>query len=171
MKAPLSTRPRKKGMSMKIPTRVVIAGAAILTVAAARPAAAQSQPDTTGLVRAVASIVTDSLIRRVGRGPLYVRPSSTPFDSAVAVLLRADPAISTFRNERLTTYAWLGTRGYTMRGDTAAVLVEFGTTSPPTGGIDTYIEENLHLFVRDGGGWRYVRREFVRGMDLGAVRG
>lgn len=154
---------------MKPRNILLIAGAVILS---ARTADAQAQPDTAGLVRAVAALVADSIIPRLGDPPVYIQAPRTPFDSAVAALLRTEPGTAVFpSNERPPAYEWTGTRGYVMRGDTVAVLVEWGTTAPSDGLIDTYIEENLHLFVRDGRGWRYVRREFVRGMDAGPVRG
>jgi hypothetical protein len=150
---------------------LMIIGAVILALGAARPARAQSQPDTAGLVRAVASIVADSVIPRVSKGPVYILTPATPFDSAIAAILRTAPGTVTFGTGRPRAYEWVGTRGYTVQGDTVSVLVEVGMTAPGSGPIDTYIEENLHLFVRDTGGWRYIRRQFVRGMDLGPVRG
>lgn len=151
----------------------VIVGAAILVLGAARPATAQARPDTDGLARAAASFLADSVFSRIGaRDSLFIATPTTAFDSATASAFLAVPGTRAFGRGRPPAYEWIGTRGYTMRGDTAAVLVEIGTKSPSDGrAIDTYIEQNLYLFVREGGGWRFVGREFVRGMDLGPVRG
>lgn len=158
---------------MRLRITLAMAAVAMLAAGGVRTASAQAQPDPAGLVPAVAAIVVDSVISRVGGGcdPVYIRTPETPFDSAVAAILRTTPDTRTFGASRPESYEWVGTRGYTMRGDTAAVLVEAGSRTPPDGGIDTYIEENRYLFVRDGGGWRFVRREFVGGMDVGPVLG
>ena len=150
-----------------------MAGAAILVVAGAPTASAQAQPDTAGLVRAVTSVLADSVMPRLTRGDaLFVATPATAFDSATATILRGVPGARAFGPDRLPQYAWVGTRGFTMQGDTAAVMVEWGSKAPSDGrAIDTYIEQNLYLFIPDGAGWRYVRRRFVRGMDLGPVRG
>jgi hypothetical protein len=37
--------------------------------------------------------------------------------------------------------------------------------------MDGYLETRRYRFVREGGGWRFLRREFVRGADFGSVRG
>jgi hypothetical protein len=150
-----------------------MAGAAILVLGGARTASAQAQPDTAGLVRAVTSVLADSVMPRLMRSePLFVATPAAAFDSATAAILRGVPGARTFGPDRLPQYGWIGTRGFTMQGDTAAVMVEMGSKAPSDGrAIDTYIEQNLFLFVPDASGWRYVRRRFVRGMDLGPVRG
>lgn len=157
---------------MKLRIMLLMAAVAMLAPGGVRTASAQAQPDPDGLVGAVGAFVTDSVISRVGGcGPVYIRTPETPFDSAVAAILRTAPDTRTFGASRPEAYEWVGTLGYTMRGDTASVLVEVGDRTPPNGGIDTYIEQNRYLFVRAGSGWRFVRREFVRGLDLGPVRG
>lgn len=158
---------------MKRRILLVIIGAAILVLGGARTVSAQARPDTAGLMHAVTSVLADSVMPRLGRRePLFVATPATAFDSATAVILRAVPGARTFGPERPPAYGWIGTRGFTMRGDTAAVMVEVGSKAPSDGrAIDTYIEQNLYLFVPDASGWRYVRRQFVRGMDLGPVRG
>jgi hypothetical protein len=147
--------------------------AAILVLGGARRASAQAQPDTAGLVRAVTSVLADSVMPRLMRGePLFVAAPAAAFDSATAAILLGVPGARPFGPERLPQYGWIGTRGFTMHGDTAAVMVERGSKAPSDGrAIDTYIEQNLFLFVPDASGWRYVGRQFVRGMDLGPVRG
>jgi hypothetical protein len=148
----------------------MIVAAAVLALGSPRAAGAQAQPDTAGLVRAVGSVLVDSVVPHLGdRNPNYVLTPATAFDSAVAAVLRDAPGMRTGR--RPGAAEWVGTRGFSMRGDTAAVMVEVGTSSPGAGPIDTYIEDNRFLFVRGPAGWRFVRREFVRGADYGAVRG
>jgi hypothetical protein len=157
---------------MKLRITLLVAAIAVLTPGAVRTASAQAQPDPDGLAAAAAGIVADSVLPRLGGcDPVYIRTPETPFDSAVAALLRTEPDTRTFGASQPDAYEWVGTRGYTLQGDTASVLVEVGDRTPPNGGIDTYIEHNRYLFVRAGGGWRFVRREFVRGMDVGGVRG
>ncbi|HEY0015219.1 MAG TPA: hypothetical protein VGC13_02830 [Longimicrobium sp.] len=157
---------------MKLRIMLLTAAVALLAPGGARTASAQAQPDPDGLAAAVGAIVADSVLPRLGGcDPVYIRTPETPFDSAVAALLRTEPDTRAFGASRPEAYEWVGTRGYTLQGDTASVLVEVGARTPPNGGIDTYIEENRYLFIRAGGGWRFVRREFVRGMDLGPVRG
>lgn len=158
---------------MKRRILLVTAAAAIGILGGARTVDAQAQPDTAGLVRVVASVLADSVMPRVVRSePLFVATPATAFDSATAALLRRVPGARTFGPDRLPQYGWIGTRGFTMRGDTAAVMVETGSKAPSDGrAIDTYIQQDLYLFVRDPSGWRYARRQFVRGMDLGPVRG
>jgi hypothetical protein len=166
------TRPHIMESAMKSRIMPLIAAIAMLAWGGVRTASAQAQPDPAGLVGAVGAIITESVMSRVsGSKPLYSATPEAPFDSAVAAILRAAPNIQTFGASRPESYQWVGTRGYAMRGDTASVLVEVGDRTPPNGGIDTYIEHNHHLFVREGSGWRFVRREFVRGMDGGPFRG
>jgi hypothetical protein len=158
-------------MKLRI-TLLLMPAIAMLALGAVRTASAQAQPDPDGLAAAAAAIVAESVLPRLGGcDPVYIRTPETPFDSAVAALLRAVPDTRTFGGPGPESYVWVGTRGYTLQGDTASVLVEFGTRVPPDGGIDTYTEHNRYLFVRAASGWRFVRREFVRGMDAGPVRG
>lgn len=150
-----------------------MAGAAILVLGGAPAASAQAQPDTAVLVRAVTSFLADSVMPRLGGcNPLFVRTAETAFDTATAaVLLETVPSAEAFGPRPPPAYEWVRTRGFTMRGDTAAVMVEVGSTSPQPGeDIDTYIEQHLYLFVPDASGWRYVRRRLMRGMHLGEPR-
>lgn len=133
----------------------------------------QAPPGMDGLASDVGAFFADSVLAEWSRSqPLYVSAPATAFDSAVTAILLAVPEVRTFGTRRPRSYEWIATRGVTMRGDTAAVLFEVGTTDPQEGRhIDTYIRQDLFFFVSDAGGWRYVRREFVRGTDLGTVRG
>ncbi|HEU4886196.1 MAG TPA: nuclear transport factor 2 family protein [Longimicrobium sp.] len=133
----------------------------------------QAPPGADGLASAVGAFLVDSMIAGYSSAePLYLSAPGTAFDSAVAAILIAEPRVRTFGTRRPAGYQWITTRDFTLRGDTAAVMVEVGVRHPPDGSpIDTYIEQNLYFFVPDGPGWRCVRREFVRGTDLGSVRG
>ena len=148
---------------------------AVLVFAAAlgggRAASAQTPSDTMEVAQAVADLVGDSLLPRMGRHrpPLLGEPTQA-FDRWVTLRLQ-----EAHRLEMMPTQAdtaqWVGTRGFDVRGDTAAVLVEVGTTARPSRGIHTYIEQNRYYFVRAPSGWKYVRSEFVSGADAGDVRG
>lgn len=147
----------------------------ILWVDAARPASAQTPADTAALVRAVGTLLVDSVVPRLGdRSPNYVLEAGTAFDSAVAAILFQTPGISRgTRGRTRGSHQWVGTRGFTLRGDTAAVMVEVGTHTPrkDRGAIDTWIQQTGYLFVREGAGWRMVGRAWVRDIDAGPVRG
>jgi predicted alpha/beta superfamily hydrolase len=124
--------------------------------------------DSAALARAVAATLASALARRNG-DPTVVHAGETAFDSAVAaLLLGARGTIPPSPRESGTT---LMTRGFAMRGEVAAVLVAETVHDPSAGCITTYIEENRYLFVPGPGGWEFVGREFVRGMDLGGVPG
>lgn len=151
--------------------RIAIAFVAALLALGHAPAArAQARPDTAGLADSVASTLMTDLARMRSRHRLDVEAGPTAFDSAVAGRLRAVPEATL--PPPLPGYRdWIGVHGVTFTGDTAAVMVRFGTSSPPNGGIDMYIETQRYLFVRDASGWRFVRRDFVSGADYGTVRG
>lgn len=141
----------------------------VATLGGGRAAAAQTASDTTEVAQAVTSFISDSVIPRLGkRTPLLGEPTQA-FDRWVTLRLQ-----QAHRLELMPTPAdtadWVVTRGFTVNGDTAAVLVEVGTRARP-GSIHTYIEQNRYYFVRAPSGWKYVRREFVRGADIGDVRG
>lgn len=153
--------------------RILLTLSGILLAGAARPAAAQAAPDTAALVRAVGTLVVDSIVPRLGdREPNYLLEPETPFDSAVAALLRPHPAISRGKHGRASgAHEWVGTRGFTLQGDTAAVVVEAGTYTPGMGVIDTWIQRTCYLFVPEPGGWRLVGVAWVSDIDAGPVRG
>jgi hypothetical protein len=156
---------------MKPMLSMKVAAAAVLVLGTAPAARAQAAPDTAGLARAVGALLVDSVVPRLSRDHgVYLRDPATPFDSAVAAVLREVPGVKG-SGARPDTVEWIGTLGFTLRGDTAAVLVEVGTSAPGEGPIDTYVEHNAFLFVPGPSGWRFVRREFVQGADFGPVRG
>ena len=128
--------------------------------------------DSAGLVRAVSAVVTDSLVPRYRRlrGPLAIETPHTPFDSATALILRAAKGVDAPVREGKSG-TWAGTAGFILRGDTAAVMVVVRQHDRDRSPISTYIAGNRYLFVRGPAGWRYVRREFVRGLDIGGVPG
>jgi hypothetical protein len=164
-----------------------LAGAALCfaAVAAVLAASAQSLADTTELADAVARVIGDSLLPRLRSGsrsllphqhrgdPMFVAKATTDFDARVVRTLQEVHRLP-FLKAQADTALWVGTRGATVRGDTAAVLVEVGTRRRPAPAnfpIHTYVETSRYLFVRAPRGWRFVRREFVRGADIGSVRG
>ena len=152
--------------------RILLAAVALLAEGATRQATAQTPADSASLVRATASVVIEQVIPYLGgREPNFMVPPATGFDSAVAAIVLRAPGMESRPRPLRANAQWVGTHGFTVRGDTAAVLVEVGTSVPPNGGIDTYIEKNLYLFVPEGPGWRFVRRQFVSGADSGAIRG
>jgi hypothetical protein len=63
---------------MKVRRRIVVA-CTFAALAAATPLRAQAPMDTT-LARAVASVLADSLLDRVTRGPIVWRENSGPID-------------------------------------------------------------------------------------------
>lgn len=145
-------------------------------VGGSQAASAQTAADTT----AVGDVIGDSLIPALRRGgslfphdnrgdPLFLLEPTTSFDGLVTLRLEQAHGL-TFMQAELDTAQWIVTRGMNLRGDTADVLVEVGTRRRP-GGIHTYIETNRYVFVRTPAGWRFMQREFVRGADLGDVRG
>lgn len=145
---------------------------AALALGAAPSVRAQAAPDTAALVRAVGAVLADSVVPRLGdRAPNYVMWSTTPFDSAVAAVLLAVPGLRPPPDRYPAAYERVGTRGFVMEGDTAVVRVEAASHADSRGDITTYIETYRYRFVRDGRGWRYLRRDFVGGADAGPVRG
>lgn len=145
-----------------------------------RPAPAQSSADTIALANAVGDVIGNSLVPALRHGgslfphdnrgdPIFLLEPTTAFDGWVTLRLEQAHGL-TLMQAQLDTMQWIVTRGMSMRGDTAAVLVEVGTRRRP-GGLHTYVETNRHLFVRTPSGWSFIRREFVRGADAGDVRG
>jgi hypothetical protein len=146
--------------------------AAAVLVLGAESGTAQTLPDTAGLVSTVGAVLADSMVPAIGgRNRLEVLTPASAFDSAVATLLRTVPEASL--PERPGHRSWIGTRGLEMRGDTAVVLVEIGTSWPPAPdkGMTAYHDRHNLFFVREPGGWRFVRRKFVSHSDIGIVRG
>ncbi|HEX6373967.1 MAG TPA: alpha/beta hydrolase-fold protein [Longimicrobium sp.] len=143
---------------MKLRIILVIAGA-MLNAAVARTA--QAQPDTRTLAPAIGRWLADSLLDRMADdSPFYINTPTTPFDSVVAAGMQASHRTEPAGAPRPAQHEWVATHGFTLRGDTAAVAVEMGTTKPGEGGAaaTTYVEQHLYLFVPAGSGWRFVRR-------------
>lgn len=145
---------------------------AVLVLGAAQAGTAQTLPDTAGLVSTVGAVLADSIVPAIGRrNRLDVLPPASAFDSAVATLLRDVPEAGL--PERPGYRSWVGTRGLAIRGDTAVVLVEVGTSWPPRPdeAMTAYHDRHNLFFVRGPSGWRFVRRTFVSHSDVGIVRG
>lgn len=142
----------------------------VATLVGGRTASAQSQADTMEVAQATAGVVGDLVLPRLGAGkpPLLGEPTQA-FDRWVTLRLQ-----QAHRLEMMPTQAdtaqWVVTRGFTVRGDTAAVLVEVGTTEEPSP-IGTCVTTYRYLFVRAPAGWRFVRPEHVSDTVRGEVRG
>ncbi|HEY0035303.1 MAG TPA: hypothetical protein VGB66_01385 [Longimicrobium sp.] len=146
--------------------------AAAALVLGAEPGTAQTLPDTAGLVRTLGAVLADSMVPAIGRrNRLDVLPPASAFDSAVATLLREVPEAKL--PERPGYRSWIGTHGVAMRGDTAVVLVEVGTSWPPRldEAMTAYFDKHNLFFARGPQGWRYARRQFVSHSDIDIVRG
>lgn len=159
-------------MRLKSRTNRIRVAALVLvaTLGGGRAASAQTRADTMEVAQAVASFVGDSLLPRLGpRSSVLLGEPTQAFDRWVTLRLQ-----EAHRLEMMPTQAdtaqWVVTRGFAVRGDTAAVLVEVGTRARSRD-LDTYIEQNRYYFVRKPSGWKFVRREFVSGADAGSVRG
>ena len=154
-------------------TVLCLVALALASTAGGRAASAQLSGDSASLARATATAVGDSLLPRLmdGTVPRLGQPT-TPFDWEVTLLLRDAHGLALMPTVERPV-EWVVTRGVAMSGDTAAVLVEIGAAleERPDRTIDTYIEPFRYVFVRTAGGWCYLRREFVRGADIGRVRG
>lgn len=158
---------------MRTQCRTCLWMAAILVAATfggGRAASAQTPADTMEVAQSVASVVGDSLLPHLGMGrpPLLGEPTQA-FDRWVTLRLQ-----QAHRLEMMPTQAdtaqWVVTRGFAVRGDTAAVMVEVGTTEVP-GPIGTCVTTYRYLFVRAPAGWRFVRPEHVSDAIIAEVRG
>lgn len=148
-----------------------IAALLAASLGGAPAASAQSAADTAEVAAAVAGVIGDSVVPPLrARGRAFAGEPTTRFDRWVTRLLQ-DAHRLDLLEAQADTADWVVTRGFTLSGDTAEVMVEVGTRTMPQEGIDTYIEKHRYLFVRSRDGWRYVRRVFVSGADLGEVRG
>jgi hypothetical protein len=133
---------------------------------------AQSPADSAALADAVVQVVRDSVLGRLAAAT-FRGEARTAFDRLVDVRLAAAPGLARLSHQR-DTADWVNTSGAVLRGDTADVLLQVGTTArehPIREGIDTYVETRRYRFVREGGRWRLLGREFLGGADFGSVRG
>ena len=147
--------------------RLAFTALLLASAAASHAASAQSAADTTALVHAVtARLAPPNPIRK----HFYLGEPTTDFDRWVTLRLEQAHHLSLLP-ARADTADWIVTRGAEFRGDTAAVLVEMGTTRRPSDLIDTCIEKNRFFFARTATGWEYVRVQHVSTASLGAVRG
>ena len=142
----------------------------VATLGGGRAASAQTRADTMEVAQAVAGVVGDLLLPKLGMGrpPLLGEPTRA-FDRWVTLRLQQAHRLEMMPT-RADTAQWVVTRGFAVRGDTAAVLVEVGTTEEP-GPIGTCVTTYRYLFVRAPAGWRFVRPEHVSDAILAQVRG
>lgn len=132
------------------------------------PAPRAVAADSAALARAAGSVLA-RLMPGIGRHRVEVRPPATAFDSAVAVLLRDTPEASLPVVEGYS--GWIRTRGFTLRGDTAVVLVDWGASRPPAAdGLSVYEASYALYFVPEGAVWRYARGRELSVADGGVVR-
>lgn len=154
--------------------RTCVACAVLLAASfVGRPAAAQLSGDSAAVARAAASFLGENLLPGLARQrPLWLGQPTTPFDWEVTLLLRDAHGLALIPAEE-RPFGWVVTRGITLAGDTAAVIVETGASLVPTPDrlIDTWIEKQRYVFVRTPGGWIYQRIEFISVADIGRVRG
>ena len=124
--------------------------------------------DSAALVRAVGPVLV-RLMPGIGRHRVEVRPPATAFDSAVAVLLRDAPEAILPAVEGYSS--WIRTRGFTMRADTAVVLVDWGASRPQVHDeLSLYEARHALYFVAEGAAWRYARGRELSVADGGVVR-
>ncbi|HEY0155066.1 MAG TPA: hypothetical protein VGB92_23850 [Longimicrobium sp.] len=137
-------------------------------------ASAQTAADTTTLVRAIADWIGEGIRARnpAKLRHFYAGEPTTNFDRWVTLRLQEEHGLRLLEAQA-DTADWVVTRGAEFRGDTAAVIYEFGDRRLPAdrGGIHTGIESWRIFFVRSAAGWEFVRRVHVRTADLGEVRG
>lgn len=111
----------------------------VCTLAAARPLQAQAAGDTT-LAGAVATVLADSLLDRLTRGPIVWRESSGPIDPEVFEALRTHPKLrGPVRDPRHAL--WIGVRQVGEQGDTTWVVVEFDRHYRDIGFLTFFIED------------------------------
>ncbi len=148
---------------------------AILLIASIAPsrASAQTAADTTTLVRAIADRISEGIPRSPAKlRHFYLGEPTTDFDRWVTLRLQEEHGLRLLEAQA-DTANWVVTRGAEFRGDTAAVIFEFGDRRLPAdrGGIHTGIESWRIFFVRSAAGWEFVRHAHIRTADIGEVRG
>lgn len=142
--------------------------AALLLAASASAAAAQSAADTTALVRAVVARIGAPSAKHAPH--FFLGEPTTDFDRWVTLRLEETLRVPLL-DAAADTADWIVTRGADFSGDTAAVLVEIGTTRRPSDGIESCIETNRYFFARTPTGWEFVRVKNVGQRAMGMVRG
>lgn len=144
-----------------------------LLLASAPPAAAQTQGDTTGLARAIASVLADSLLsRRQDPKPAVWVYARNPLDSAVAAILLPDSTRLRLRTAGNAFAFHINIHDVSISPDTAHVtMTVWQRDSRRNDGINGHREDTDLVFVRDGAGWRFVNHQPLRLYDTGSVRG
>ncbi|HEX8213071.1 MAG TPA: hypothetical protein VF584_23045 [Longimicrobium sp.] len=149
---------------------------ALLLIALVAPSrsSAQTVADTTMLVRAIADRIGEGIRSRnpAALRHFYVGEPTTDFDRWVTLRLQEEHGLRLLEAQA-DTADWVVTRGAEFRGDTAAVIFEFGDRRLPAdrGGIHTGIESWRIFFIRSAAGWEFVRQVHIRTADIGEVRG
>lgn len=137
-------------------------------------ASAQTAADTTTLVRAIAGRIGEGIRARnpAALRHFYLGEPTTDFDRWVTLRLQEEHGLGLLEAQA-DTADWVVTRGAEFRGDTAAVIFEFGDRRRPAdeGGIHTGIDTWRIFFVRSAAGWEFLRQVHVSTADLGEVRG
>lgn len=151
-----------------------VAASLLIALVAPSWASAQTAADTTTLVRAIADRISAGIRSRspAELRHFYVGEPTTDFDRWVTLRLREEHGLPLLEAQA-DTADWVVTRGAEFRGDTAAVIFEFGNRRRPAddGGIHTGIESWRIFFLRSAAGWEFLRQVHVRTADLGEVRG
>jgi hypothetical protein len=152
------------------------ASIALLLLALIAPSAASGQTaaDTTMLVRAVADRIGEGVRSRepAKLRHFYAGEPTTDFDRWVTLRLQQEHGLRLLEAQA-DTANWVVTRGAEFRGDTAAVIFEFGSRRLPAddGGIHTGIDTWRIFFLRSAAGWEFLRQVHVGNADIGEVRG
>jgi len=140
---------------------------AALALAAPRVTAQATDPDLP-LARATATAILNGIGQGREARLFLIAPPVDRFDTLTAVELLAQ---APGRQDPESDYAlYIGTRGATVYADSAVVRVLLRQHTRNTG-LNFWEEIDEFRFVRDGDGWRFVRRVPVLHRDGGDVRG
>lgn len=145
--------------------RTVFVLLALLFAAGPLDAQRLTAADSAALARAAAEHLRREVLPVWGDDePILLRTPPSAFDSAVARLIADAPELRAPVAD--STHAlWMSTLGIRMRGDTAAVAVEFSRCEGGADLLNWWEHEQEHEFVPDGEGWRFVRVRPVRDTD------
>lgn len=120
------------------------------------------------LARATAAAILAGIGQGLEARLFLIAPPVDRFDTLTAVELLAQ---APGRQDPESDYAlYIGTRGAKVYADSAVVSVLIRQHTRGTG-MNRWEEIDEFRFSRDGDGWRFVRRNPVRHIDGGDVRG
>ena len=144
-------------------TRLILIAVAVLAMARTG-AAAQTPGGEQALARATATAILS-----VYKPELFlIAPPPARFDTMAAVELLAQ---APGRQDPEADYAlYFGTRGTRMEGGTAVVIVILRQHTRNKG-LNFWEQTDEFSFLRDGDGWRFVKRIVIGNADGGSVRG